>query len=471
MNPPRSQGRRPPRPRPPRPIIDLARRAALDLQIEVREDDAYANLVWPAILEHRGVSGRDAAFATELAYGTLRWRARHDAILAACVDRGLDNVEPALLDALRIGVHQLHNMRVGAHAAVSETVNLVRAVVHEGAAGLTNAVLRKVAAGGTAAQWLDRLAADGAIPSRERDALGYLAIATSHPLWIVSGLHQALGQAHEQTEQLLLADNEPAGVTLVARAISQADLLERLGELGVAAEPGRWSPRAVRVSSVLPGAIPEVATGSAGVQDEASQVVALALAGAELRDDAGKWLDLCAGPGGKAALLAGAAFERGGQLTAVELHEHRAELVRNTLRPLPGRHLVIRADALTADLGADYDRVLVDAPCTGLGALRRRPEARWRRSPADLPGLGDLQKALLDRALELVRPGGLVMYATCSPHLAETTEIVSLVVDRAETVSLEGVIPAAMQAGPHLRSWPHEHGTDGMFAALLRRRV
>lgn len=456
--------------------IDWARRAAFDLQVEVREDDAYANLVWPAILEHRSVQGRDAAFATELAYGTLRWRGRHDAVLAACVTRGLDNLDPALLDALRLGVHQLHNMRVGAHAAVSETVNLVRLVISPGAAGLANAVLRKVAVGGSAPEWLARLEESGQIPARAADPAGYWEVAASHPRWIVAALHASLASDSASdsdwtaTEQLLAADNTPGGVTLAARTIPRDDLLARLLAEGFAAEPGRWSARAVRLAAGAPAQISEVATGAAGVQDEGSQVVALALAGAPLSGPDKRWLDLCAGPGGKAALLAGEAAARGGALTAVELHEHRAELVRKALRPIPGRHQVLCADALTAALGESYDRVLVDAPCTGLGALRRRPEARWRRSPADLAELVTLQKALLSRALQVVRPGGLVLYATCSPHLAETDEVVAhAVATGAEVVPPPDVTPAALVAGPFVRTWPHRHGTDGMFAALLRR--
>lgn len=465
--------------------VDWARRAAFDLQAEVREDGAYANLVWPAILDHRGVGGRDAAFATELAYGTLRWRGRHDAVLAACATRSLAELDPALLDALRIGVHQLHNMRVGAHAAVSETVELVRNIGHPRAAGLANAVLRKVAAGGSSAEWLARLAQEGRIPARTDDPEGYWEVAGSHPRWIVAALHRALAgsgtpggdnalggraQAWAETERLLAADNTPGGVTLVARTIARDELLERLRASGWAAQPGRWSDRALRLATGAPAHIPEVATGAAGVQDEGSQVVALALAGAPLTGSDTRWLDLCAGPGGKAALLAGEVAGRGGSLTAVELHEHRAELVRNALRPISGRHQVVCADALNAPLGDGFDRVLVDAPCTGLGALRRRPEARWRRSEADLAQLVPLQRALLARALQVVRPGGLVLYATCSPHLGETDEVVATALaEGAELVPPPAIVPAELVGEGVVRTWPHRHDTDGMFAALLRR--
>lgn len=464
------------------PASDPARRAAYELLRAVRVDGAYANIAWPGILDQHRLTGRDAGFATELAYGALRWAGRHDAILAACVDRDPAAVQPELRDAMRLGVHQLQAMRVGPHAAVSETVGLVRAVLNPGAAGFANAVLRRVAAGGTASQWIARLVGTGAVPDRDSDQAAHLAVTTSHPRWTVVALHEALSASDphrtwDDTEAELLAENEPAGVTLVARTLARDELARRMSERGLVSHPGTLSPRALRVQAVNPGALPEVATGAAGVQDEGSQVVALALAGAPLTGPDSRWLDMCAGPGGKAAVLADAVAGRGGSLTAVELHEHRARLVRSALRPIRGQHEVLCADALTADIGAGYDRVLLDAPCTGLGALRRRPESRWRRSPADLVELTALQRALLRRALHVVRPGGLVLYVTCSPHLAETEAIVDdapriggEVLDLREQLAGSMALPASCFAGPHLRLWPRMHDTDGMFAALIRRR-
>lgn len=462
---------------PPR-RVDPARLAAWQLLRAVDEQDAYANLVWPGILAANRLGGRDAAFATQLGYGSLRWRGRHDAILAACVDRGLDSLVPRVLDVLRLGVHQVHEMRVGDHAAVAETVELARLVAGQGAAALVNAVLRRVARGGPAEGWVDHLVAGGAVPAEAVDPAGHLAVAASHPRWIVSALHDALaattlGRTWADTRALLLADNAPGAVTLVARTLTRDALLESLARQGVRAEPGRLSRRAVRVTAANPSAIREVATGAAGVQDEGSQVVALALAGAPLDGPDRRWLDMCAGPGGKAAVLAAEVAARGGSLTAVETHPHRAELVRSSLRPVQGRHEVLAADATMDPIGTGYDRVIVDAPCTGLGALRRRPESRWRRSPGDLPGLTALQRRLLARALEVVRPGGLVLYVTCSPHLAETDAVVASVPARAGRVvpiASGGAVPVdAVTSEGHLRLWPHLHDTDGMFAALIRR--
>ncbi len=443
------------------------------------EDDAYANIVWPRILAHHQLSGRDAGFATELAYGCLRWRGRHDAILAACLDRDLGSLQPDLRNTLRLGTHQLHNMRVGNHAAVAETVELTRRAVNPGAAGLANAVLRRVARGGDAHAWLAHLQDIGVLPESQADPLGYCTVSTSHPAWIVAATHDALAAARpsrewSDTRAELLADNTAGPVTLVARSMPRSQLLAQLTERGVSARPGALSRLAVRVDSVNPAALPEVATGAAGVQDEGSQVVALALADAPLAGPDQRWLDMCAGPGGKAAILASQVAARGGLLTAVELHGHRAELVRGSLRPVQGRHVVIEADARTGEIGTDYDRVLLDAPCTGLGALRRRPEARWRRSPDDLAALRQLQEQLLARALAVVRPGGLVLYVTCSGHLAETDAVVAGVErwggHELPLGELPGIsLPPGSVCGRHVRLWPRRHDTDGMFAALIRR--
>ena len=235
------------------------------------------------------------------------------------------------------------------------------------------------------------------------------------------------------------------------------------------------------------------------MQDEGSQLVATALVAAGLdgadaapvtegADHAGeRWLDLCAGPGGKSSLLSALALRDGASGVAVELAEHRARLVEQAVRGAEQVWQVRTGDGRTVgeeEPGA-YDRVLVDAPCTGLGALRRRPEARWRRTPGDLAGLATLQRALLASGLRATRPGGVVAYVTCSPHLAETSVVVEDVVRRAakdgidvEVLDAAPVLATAVghevdgaAAGPHVQLWPHAHGTDGMFLALLRRRT
>ncbi len=444
------------------PRVDAPRAAALEVLRAVRSAAAYTNLALPAALRRHGLTGRDAAFTTELAAGTIRRQGLYDAVLAACTDRPLAKVQARVLDALRLGAHQLLGMRVPAHAAIDTTVSWVRSDAGPGAAGFANAVLRRVTEHDLD-EWVARVA-----PAAETDPLGHLAVAQSHPRWVVEQLAAAVGEA--ELEALLEADNVAPGVTLVARP-GRATRDELPGEAT------RWSPYGAHLGSGDPGAVPAVAEGRAGVQDEGSQLVALALAAAPLAGSDACWLDLCAGPGGKAALLAGLASQRVAALLAVERQPHRAGLVARALARSAGVLGVVTADGTRpAWREGAFDRVLVDAPCTGLGALRRRPEARWRRQPRDLDVLVPLQCALLHSALDGVRPGGVVLYATCSPVLAETAGVVSAVLDERTDAVLDdavGLLPGVPDcAGPlpgSFQLWPHRHGTDAMFGALLRR--
>jgi 16S rRNA (cytosine967-C5)-methyltransferase len=309
-------------------------------------------------------------------------------------------------------------------------------------------------------------------PRVERDPLGHLSVALSHPRWVVEQMYAALDGDLEQTRELLAADNLAPRVSLVARP--GLATVEELG--GPTSRPGRWSPYAVGMGGGDPGGLPAVREGRAGVQDEGSQLVALAAVAAGLEGPDATWLDLTAGPGGKAALLAAIGATRGARLVATEVHPHRARLVSQAVRRVAGT-TVLTADATRLPLAAgSFDRVLLDAPCTGLGALRRRPEARWRRTSAELPLLTELQHSLLDAALTAVRPGGVVTYATCSPVPAETREVVQRVSaerDDTELVDASAALPqlsGTLPPGPYVQLWPHRHGTDAMFIAQLRRR-
>ena len=498
----RSDGQRPDGQRPARAKtrnvarrdVDAARVVAWRTLRAVDERDAYANLELPRQLESARLDGRDAAFATELTYGALRGRGLYDAVRAACVDRPLADVDAPVLDALRLGVHQLLATRVPPHAAVAATVDLVRAEIGQGVAGFANAVLRKVGARDVAG-WLAQVA-----PAEAEDLDGHLAVSTSHPVWIVRALRDGLllaGRPVAELPDLLAADNRRPEVTLAALP----GLLTPAELVGLGARAGRLSPLAVTVTGA-PDDLAAVRDGRARAQDEGSQLVALALAAAAgAGPDGGRWLDLCAGPGGKAAVLgavlatrrAAGALPPDAVLVAGEVAPHRVGLVRGSVRAVlaadPAAVLVREGDGTAA--GADepgaYDRVLVDAPCTGLGALRRRPEARWRRQPADLAGLGPLQRALLASALDAVRPGGVVAYATCSPHRAETRAVVGDVLRRrakagpaepVEQLDARAVLaelsagrldPATLGPGPDAQLWPHLHGCDAMYLALLRR--
>ena len=456
--PPRPSG--PPRP----PADDPPRRAALDTLAAVRTRDAYANLVLPGLLRQRGINGRDAALATELCYGTCRTQGLLDAVLQSCADRPLREVDGELLDALRLGSYQLLRTRVPPHAAVGTTVELVRAARGSAAAGFVNAVLRRVSAHDEEG-WVQTVA-----PAADEDPVGYLAMAHSHPRWITQAFAEALGGDLDELAQALASDDARPLVHLAARPgqISAAELAELTG--------GRiapYSPYGVHLAEGGdPGELAPVRAHLAQVQDEGNQLVTLALAGVALEGADTRWLDLCAGPGGKAALLGALGASRGARLEAVEKAEHRARLVGQACAGLPVTvHIADGRDSGLPERA--YDRVLVDAPCTGLGALRRRPEARWRRRAGELSGLLRLQRELLVAALRLARPGGIVGYVTCSPHLDETVGVVADVLRRtgAEQLDARPQFPGvpALGDGPHVQLWPHRHGTDAVFCALLRR--
>jgi len=478
--------------RPGRPATaDAARSVAYTVIRAVDTDDAYANLVLPRLLTERRVHGRDAALATELTYGVLRLRGTYDRIIATVIDRPLKLVDPAVLDVLRLGVHQLLSMRVPDHAAVSATVGVAREQIGTGASGFVNAVLRKIA-GRSLDSWLDEVAPAPTGDDPAADAA--LAARHSHPEWIVRALRQALlaaGRDAAELPDLLAADNAPAAGALLVRPGMVDDALPaNLTRRG--ATPGRWSPHAWSWDAGSPGDLPELRTGGVRVADEGSQLVTLALLAAPLEPPATtgtgqRWLDLCAGPGGKSALLSALARPAGATGVSVELRPQRSAMVADAVAGAQAWWQVRTEDG--REIGdaepAGYDRVLADVPCTGLGALRRRPEARWRRSPADLTTLGPLQRELLTGALRACRPGGVVAYVTCSPHVAETRVVVEDVVkagERGRSVPSEvldarqfvtdrdGATLPDLGQGPYVQLWPHRHGTDAMFLALLRRR-
>ncbi|GAC68783.1 RsmB/NOP family class I SAM-dependent RNA methyltransferase [Gordonia soli] len=440
--------------------VDQVRATARDVLRAVRERAAYANILLPKLLRERGITGRDAALATELTYGAARAQGLLDAVIESAARRPVADIDGAVLDVLRLGTYQLLRTRIGSHAAVSTSVDLIRSEAGMGPSGFVNAVLRKVSQRDEDL-WVDELA-----PSMAVDLVGNLAFRYAHPRWIAEVFVDALGGSAGQLQAALAADDERPPVHLVARPglITAEELALVSG-----GDPGRWSPYCVYLPGGDPGQIDAVREGYAGVQDEGSQSVARALTQFELADDHGRWLDMCAGPGGKAALLGAIADIDGAHLDAIEVSEHRAELVRKVTRDLP---VTVRvADARQTDLDPGYDRILLDAPCTGLGSLRRRPEARWRRTPDDVVTLVELQRELLDEAVRLIRPGGVIVYSTCSPHPAETTEVIGAALaanpalrqlDARSEVGVDDV-----GAGPSVQLWPHLHGTDAMFLAAL----
>lgn len=444
--------------------MDPARRAAFDVLRAVSERDAYANLALPALLSERGITGRDAAFATELTYGTCRSRGTLDAVIAAAASRPIDQIDSVLLDLLRLGAYQLLRTNVATHAAVSTTVEQAGLEFDSVRAGFVNGVLRTISKRDEQS-WLAELA-----PAADTDPVGHAAFTHAHPRWIAQAFTDALGADAGELDAALAADDARPVVHLAARpgAISAAELAAAVG-----GEVGRYSPYAVYLGGGDPGGLTAIRDGIALVQDEGSQLVARALTLAPVTGpDGGRWLDLCSGPGGKTALIAAIAAQQGATVTAIEPNPRRAELVEHNTRGLSVE--VLRVDGRETSLPpGGFDRVLVDAPCTGLGALRRRPEARWRRTPADVPVLATLQRGLLAAAIDLTRPGGVVLYATCSPHLVETMGVVSDALRRYPVTALDARPLFApvdnLGAGPYVQLWPHRHGTDAMFAAALRK--
>ncbi|MDM7890321.1 RsmB/NOP family class I SAM-dependent RNA methyltransferase [Curtobacterium caseinilyticum] len=508
-----------------------ARRVAFDVLRAVQVDDAYANLLLPTRIRRAGLSARDAAFATELTYGSIRMLGRYDAIVGAASGRRVENIESDVLDVLRLGVHQLLGMRTPTHAAVSATVELAREVGARRATGFVNAVLRKVVARSDD-EW-DALITAG----RGGDAL--LATRWSHPAWVVAALRDALAaeRSRDELAALLAADNVAPRVQLVAlpglatgedlqaatrepapaagvepsapetRADAAtedeppvsvpaadgdgADVTDAPGPTDVVdapaaiavADAGPVSPVGIRGTSGDPARVPGVAAGRLRVQDEGSQLAALALTRSSAVRPGERWLDMCAGPGGKAALLAAEAALGGATLVANELVPARAGLVRKALATVAGDDVVtvVQGDGRRFGRPDDerFDRILLDAPCTGLGALRRRPEARWRKQPEDVEELAALQTELLDAAVRALAPGGTLAYVTCSPHLAETRGQVDALVARhgdvLEQLDTAGVVRSVaardpqVADGPTVQLWPHRIGTDAMFIALFRR--
>ncbi|MCM6760880.1 rRNA small subunit methyltransferase B [Rathayibacter sp. ZW T2_19] len=448
-----------------------ARRVAYDVLRAVSGSDAYANLVLPGRIRAAGLTPADAGLATELCYGTLRLSGYYDRVIVLAAGRAIESIDASVLDALRLGVHQLLGTRVAPHAAVNESVALVAADASRGAVSFANAVLRSVSRG-SADQWRERVSA-AAVSADDR-----IAALSSHPLWIVKALRRALaaeGRADE-LDALLAADNAAPRVNLVALPglAAAADVPDAAAD--------RWSPVGLVSTGGDPEAVDAVREGRVRVQDEGSQLAALALSRALPVRQGERWLDLCAGPGGKAALLAAEARLGGVSLLANEVVPGRAGLVRQALAAVDPDVEVRTGDG--RDLGAErpgaFDRILLDAPCAGLGALRRRPEARWRKTAADVEPLASLQGELLDSALQALAPGGVLAYVTCSPHLGETRRVLALAQERygdgLELMDTPEVLRRVTldeldlpEGARHVQLWPHRHGTDAMFIQLLRR--
>lgn len=429
--------------------------------LAVHERDAYANLALDAELSRSHLESRDASLATELTYGTLRAQGTLDWVLANHSTRSLARLERVLLDALRLGTYQVLYSDVPDHAAVNEAVNQVRTRLHRGAAAYANAVLRAVAAGRESIEW----------PSRDADPVRHLAVTQWHPDWLVEQWIRELGA--DETEALCRADNMAPGLTLRVNTMraSRDEVLSRLRERGVHAEAGKLASEAVLLQRA--GALHDLGEYSAGLvtaQDEGSMVVAHVVA-----PEPGETIvDMCAAPGGKATHLAEVMAGRG-RVVAVDANPRRLELVSRNVRRLGDAIVeVVEADATTWRPPTPVDRVLLDAPCSGLGVLARRAEARWRKKPGDIEELAKLQARMLDNAAAGVRRGGVLVYSTCTISSRENQDQVAAFLARHDEFVSSG--PAgdlgidALSGDGWMQLLPHRNATDGIFIAKLERR-
>jgi 16S rRNA (cytosine967-C5)-methyltransferase len=447
----------------------VSREVAFDLLNKIQSDDAYANLLLPTLITRAKLDSRDAAFVQELAFGTIRNWLLYEKIIEAASSRKINDIEPEAQIVLVLGAHQLLEMRVPTHAAINESVNLAKTKASKGSVGFVNAVLRKIALKDKD-DWID-------LVTKGLSELDALSIQYSHPIWIVQAFKAALASRgiEDQLEDLLESNNLAPKVSIAALP----GFCSR-EEFGIEELAENMSPIGLEISG-NPASIELVNKGFARVQDQGSQLVTLALVSAPIEVNDDNWLDMCAGPGGKAAIMAALSLPSGKKFVPNEVSEHRAQLVANALAPL-GSFEVRTLDGRAYGQGREkFSRILLDAPCTGLGALRRRPESRWRRTTDDLVDLVKLQRELIESAWEALEPGGILGYVTCSPDLSETTGQIAWAEGKfkgkLELMNANQVLNSlnpALKLDESLRTaqlWPHIHGTDAMFLALMRKSI
>ena len=445
-----------------------ARHAAFELLKAVHHDGAYANIVWPRILRHSGLDEQDRRFATELAYGALRMGGQLEAVLERAGGKKMSSVEAPIRWVLVLGAYQLLYLSTPHHAAVSESVILISEVGKSRAKGLVNAILRRVSEK-SPDEWLDQLSS---LTDNDDAKLG---ARYAHPTWVVTKLRAALRRegAASELDSLLSAHNVPARVT--------ATILPGLADINPEDQRTPYSPLGVYLSGD-PRNDSRIAAGTARIQDEGSQLAALVASRALSLSPGDRVLDACSGPGGKTAVLAADASRAQASVVATEIQPHRAKLVKESVSALPGGVVSVHATGVSEFLeeGGPFERILLDAPCLGLGALRRRPEARWSKSIDDLAELNHTQHTLLDHCLDALGPGGELVYVTCSPVVEETTDVISQAlerhpdVDALDTASLVNSVArvplADIAVGTAVQLWPHRHNTDGMFIQALKKR-
>lgn len=441
----------------------------MTLLCEIEEKGAYANLYVPGALKEVQMEIRDKAFVTELVYGTLRKQMFYDRVISKASGRAVAKIDPLPLQVLRITAHQLLTLRTPAHAAVDGAVRLVVKNRHGSASGFINAVSRRISERGIR-EWIEILCEDESEASR-------LAIEFSHPMWIVEAYLARLGNLSRVREELEANNENPKVTAIIYPGESWS------AETIAGSEESEWLPEA-RYIHGNPELLREIRGAKAGIQDQGSYLVARALSrvpsSAETESGESLWLDLCAGPGGKAALLSRWSRVVNARFLALEQSEHRAYLVKRVTDD------VVIADSLTPPVRrGSAERILLDAPCSGLGALRRRPDARLRKKKRDIEQLVEIQRALIGSAEELLAPGGILAYVTCSPIIEETLANRDWTLQSFPSLELIDARPylldpsrsaedvKALQLGENfdIQLWPARHGTDAMYLALFRKKV
>jgi len=450
-------------------MIAPARIAAYNILRDVSRGRDLASAVVSA---RAGLSDdRDRALAAEIAAGVQRRRAALDVLVEARAKRPLKKLDPQILDILRLSAYQLlYLTRVPASAVVDDAVKLARRSGKTSAAGFVNAVLRA----------LSRSRGNLPLPARPADpadrdaALDYFSVTLSHPRWLAARWYDRLG--FDAAESWLQFDNAAAPITLRANRIRIAptDLAERLSRADIRVRPGRFAPDALIVEEGNP-LRSDLDPGLFLVQDEAAQLVAL-LAGPA---PGTRVLDACASPGGKTAAIA-AAMECRGLLVATDIRDRRVELLRTTVAAAGAANVrIVQADVMRPlPFRGSFDCVLVDAPCSGLGTLRRDPDIRWRRHETELPAFAAAELTMLRQAAEGVRPGGRLIYATCSSEPEENEHVVDRFLEITPgftslpaTAAAPALPSETVDTRGHLRTEPHRHGLEAFFGAVFTRSL
>ncbi len=474
-DPPGRTGARPHRGRPElrrnaprrRGAPTLARLLALRVLLRVDRTRAYADLALHAALAQSALIGADRALVTELVYGTLRWRGHIDWLLSQVLDRSLDQLEPAVVTALRLGAYQIvFTERIPASAAVDEAVRCAHAVGAERGAGLVNAVLRRLA------QELPRLIA----PTLSEDPVAHCAHQLSLPVWVAERFVRQFGATEAAALARALAEPPPRTVRVNTVRVDRDTLLGDLRERFADAEACRYAEGGIRLGRRGdPGRDPAFLDGRCTVQDEAAQLVVTLLD----PQPGERVLDACAAPGAKSTAIAERVGDRGAVL-ALDRHARRLGLLRRDARRLG--HAGIRTLPRDAASPLDdllqegpFDRALVDAPCSGLGALRRNPDARWRVQEGDVEKLARAQGSILSQVARTVRPGGVLVYSTCTLLREENEDVIDAFLANTSGFALAPIESLPTSLAPlldergFLRCLPHRHDTDGFFAARLSR--